>query len=158
MTYCQRNQRLAFLAKHLLTPFKLTIINLRGLIRIIERRLKFEREKRGWSQKYISEKTGIPSSNISRYENGQRQPDTYALKKIADLLECTVDYLLGRSDSPISFAPSEMEEIGDLLYRRQSKLKYMDTVLELEDIEDIITFVEIIMRRKQNDINTNLTV
>ncbi|NLG33616.1 MAG: helix-turn-helix transcriptional regulator [Syntrophomonadaceae bacterium] len=123
------------------------------MIYIIKHRLKFEREKKGWSQKYLSEKTGIPSSNISRYESGKRQPDIYTLRKLADLLECTADYLLGRTDNPPDSSPSGLEEIRDLLYR-QSILKHKNTILEMDDIEDIITFVEIIVRKKHNCSNT----
>ena len=122
------------------------------MIYIIKHRLKFEREKKGWSQKYLSEKTGIPSSNISRTK-ARNATGIYTLRKLADLLECTADYLLGRTDNPLNSSPSGLEEIKDLLYR-QNILKHKNTILGMDDIEDIITFVEIIVRKKHDCINT----
>lgn len=60
--------------------------------------------ERGISAKEISEKTGISSGNISDWKNGRSTPKADALIKIADLLDCSVDYLLGRTDQPSNTA------------------------------------------------------
>lgn len=62
--------------------------------------LKNEREKRGWSQKYVAEKIGITNTVLSNYERNYRDPDTNTLKKLADLYEVSTDYLLDRSNTP----------------------------------------------------------
>lgn len=61
------------------------------------KRLKIEREKRNWSQKYVAERIGITNTVLSNYERDYRDPDTETLKKLADLYEVYVDYLLGRN-------------------------------------------------------------
>jgi transcriptional regulator with XRE-family HTH domain len=61
------------------------------------KRLKMERVKRNWSQKYVAEKIGITNTVLSNYERDYRDPDTETLKKLADLYEVSVDYLLGRN-------------------------------------------------------------
>jgi len=63
-------------------------------------RLKKEREKRNWSQKYVAEKIGITNTVLSNYERDYRDPDTETLKKLSDLYEVSTDYLLGRTDDP----------------------------------------------------------
>lgn len=63
------------------------------------KRLKIEREKRNWSQKYVAEKIGITNTVLSNYERDYRDPDTETLKRLADLYEVSVDSLLGRSNS-----------------------------------------------------------
>lgn len=63
------------------------------------KRLKMERVKRNWSQKYVAEKIGITNTVLSNYERDYRDPDTETLKKLADLYEVSVDYLLGRNPS-----------------------------------------------------------
>lgn len=63
------------------------------------KRLKFEREKRNWSQLHVAEKIGITNTVLSNYERDYRDPDTTTLKKLADLYEVSVDYLLGNSDN-----------------------------------------------------------
>lgn len=64
------------------------------------KKLKAEREKRKWSQKFVAEKTGITNTVLSNYERDYRDPDTDTLKRLADLYEVTTDFLLGRSDNP----------------------------------------------------------
>ena len=38
--------------------------------------------------------------NISKYERNYSNPDIDTLKKLSDALECSVDYLVGKTDSP----------------------------------------------------------
>lgn len=48
----------------------------------------------------LSRKTGISSGNISDWKSGRSKPGLESLIKIADYFECSVDYLLGRTDNP----------------------------------------------------------
>ena len=50
--------------------------------------------------------------NISNYETGTRSPDYKWLSKIADVLSCTTDYLLGREDAPAHEAASVVQQTG----------------------------------------------
>lgn len=45
----------------------------------------------------LSEKTGITEVSISRYLTGQRVPKATEIIKIANALNCTCDYLLGKN-------------------------------------------------------------
>ncbi len=56
-------------------------------------------EARGASKK-LSEATGISTGNISDWRSGKSKPNADALVKIADYLNVSVDYLLGRTDNP----------------------------------------------------------
>ncbi|MBB6672587.1 helix-turn-helix domain-containing protein [Cohnella nanjingensis] len=63
-------------------------------------RLKLEREKRGWTKKYVSEKLGFKRvSTYANYEYGIRDPDTDMLVKMAQLYETSIDYLKGISNA-----------------------------------------------------------
>ncbi len=62
------------------------------------KRLKYERENRGWSQIFLSQKTGISNAVLSHYEREIRNPDPETIKKLATVLEVSADYLLGLSD------------------------------------------------------------
>jgi len=118
------------------------------LIPIIEYRLKLEREKKGWSQKYIAENTGIPSSNISRYETGERKPDIETLLAMADFLGCSVDYLLGRTDEPSPSMRREAAELEELLRRYQPKLRFRGRTLSEEEVSDLIRVAGIIFKER----------
>lgn len=56
--------------------------------------------ERGLSNYQISKDTGISDSLIGYWRQGKRVPQADNLAKIADYLDCSVDYLLGRTDNP----------------------------------------------------------
>lgn len=61
-------------------------------------RLRRAREARGMSQADLAGKTGLQPAAVSHFETGQRSPSFENLKKLADALSISVDYLLGRID------------------------------------------------------------
>lgn len=48
----------------------------------------------------LSKRSGISTAAISRYLNGLRQPTMENLVILADVLDTSLDYLLGRTDEP----------------------------------------------------------
>ncbi|MDU4860765.1 MAG: helix-turn-helix transcriptional regulator [Terrisporobacter othiniensis] len=61
-------------------------------------RLRIERESLGLKQKEMADKLNIPANTYNGYETGKRSPSLEVTKEIADFLEVSVDYLLGRTD------------------------------------------------------------
>ena len=59
-------------------------------------RLRSAREKRGLSQGELAKRAGFQASAISHFETGSRKPSFDNLRRLADALEVTTDYLLGR--------------------------------------------------------------
>ena len=64
-------------------------------------RLKLARKRRGITQKEIAEKIGVSTSSYKHYENAENLPSLLTLKALADVLDVSTDYLLGRLDSPV---------------------------------------------------------
>ena len=56
--------------------------------------LKILREERGLSMRGMEIKTGIKYNTYSRYESGERDLNTYVIKKLAAFFEVSTDYLL----------------------------------------------------------------
>ena len=50
--------------------------------------------------KKVSDATGISTGNLSDWKKGRCLPSAEKLEKLADCLDCSVDYLLGRTDNP----------------------------------------------------------
>ena len=48
----------------------------------------------------VAKETGISQGLMNEYKNGVKLPTVQNLAKIADYLDCSVDYLLGRTDNP----------------------------------------------------------
>lgn len=58
-------------------------------------RIKISRQKKKMSQQELGEAAETHQKNISKYEQNTVIPSAVTLKKIADALEVTTDYLLG---------------------------------------------------------------
>lgn len=65
-------------------------------------RLKELRENKGITQLKLAVDLNMNQNNISRYENGTREADYETLIKLADYFDVSIDYLLERTDNPIS--------------------------------------------------------
>lgn len=48
----------------------------------------------------VAKDTGIPKSIVYEWASGEREPVSEYLLVLADYLDCSVDYLLGRTDKP----------------------------------------------------------
>lgn len=57
------------------------------------------RELRGITQVVLAEKLGVSQGAVSNWENGDRKPDVFMMKRIAEILDCTVDELLTEPES-----------------------------------------------------------
>ena len=60
------------------------------------------RKRKGLTQEEFSSLLNISRATYAQYEIDRRQPDYETLEKIADSHKVSTDYLLGRTDDPIS--------------------------------------------------------
>lgn len=58
--------------------------------------LKNVRESRNMTQKELAGRVQVNSVNICYFENGYKIPSVATLVRIADVLNCSTDYLLDR--------------------------------------------------------------
>lgn len=65
-------------------------------------RLKLLRKKRHISQLGLAMALGMNQNSISRYETGEREADYQTLIAFADYFNVSIDYLLERTDNPIT--------------------------------------------------------
>jgi transcriptional regulator with XRE-family HTH domain len=90
--------------------------NERSPSELFQERLKAARELRKWSQGNLANHAGMPPSSIAHFESGSRKPSFDTLRRLANSLEVTTDFLLGRVDDP------GLAEAGDPLFRDVGKL------------------------------------
>lgn len=100
-------------------------------------RLKEARDLRGLNHAQLAERSKIPASSISHFEAGSRKPSFDSLRRLANALEVTTDFLLGRVDD-VTASSSE----GDQLFRNLQNLStsdrdtlklFVDTLSQRED-------------------------
>jgi len=63
---------------------------------VFKRRLQTLRERRRMSRKVLSELCGLAPDAVRRYERGEAEPTMESLVALADFLEVSLDYLVGR--------------------------------------------------------------
>ncbi|AHF07270.1 helix-turn-helix domain-containing protein [Desulfitobacterium metallireducens] len=109
--------------------------------KLLAKRIKEEREKRGWTQEYMANLLEIKIGTLSGYERSYRTPDLEMTMKIANLLGVSVDYLLGREEGDNlpwwekgnPPAPLELEQF----IRNQPNLRLFGDPMN-EDVKDDI--------------------
>ncbi len=99
-------------------------------------RLKAARQLLQINQSDLADKTGLPPTSISHFEAGSRKPSFDNLRRLAEQLNVTADYLLGRVDEPTGLAGA-----GKLARHAQN--------LSAEDMELAENFVKMLQDRNK---------
>ena len=86
-------------------------------------RLQTLRKERGLTQKALSEKIGVHTTQVQRYESGDTQPSLTALRKLALALNVTTDALV--------FDPSEREPADDWKLQFEAISQFTDKEKEV---------------------------
>ena len=74
-------------------------------------RIKDLREDRDLRQTDVAEATGIDQRTLSNYETGKTNPDSFALIRLADFFDVSIDYLLGRTNLRKDTADDVLQEL-----------------------------------------------
>lgn len=114
-------------------------------------RIKELRTQKKLTQSELAETINTSRVTISRIESETRQPSYAMLSLIADALDTTVDYLQGKTDSPLK-APA-VDNNGDEnepLTPNQRHIAYsIDPDVSDEEREDIIKMVQLAMKHRR---------
>ncbi len=101
---------------------------------MLAEKLREQREKRGLSQGDMGAALQITRQAYSHYENGKREPSPGVLKKIAEILECSLDYLLEKDATP-----SLDEQLSDIDFALYGEVQDL-TDEEKQDVLDYIRY------------------
>ncbi len=102
-------------------------------------KLNSYKEKKGLSNRKISDLTGLPISTIDKIFSGSnKNPTLDTLKKIADLFDCSIDDFIIYEREPLSdsYVDAEVMKIARIL-QKNSKLKELMIIAKDLSTEDI---------------------
>ncbi|WDV47384.1 helix-turn-helix transcriptional regulator [Clostridiaceae bacterium M8S5] len=95
---------------------------------MFDNRLKDLRKEKGIEAQHIAKLLNVSKSTYSYYENNKSEPNYETLKKIADIFNVSIDYLLGRVEHKnatiIEDIPKELKELG---------VEYLEVTKELKE-------------------------
>lgn len=104
-------------------------------------RIKKLREEFGYTQQDLANKINGAKSTVAMYENETRKPSMEILIKLSDLLNCSIDYLLCKTD-----IRNPGEQIDDILNESMigmSKTEYDKlTETQKKQIRDFAIFIK----------------
>ncbi|EAC5094252.1 helix-turn-helix domain-containing protein [Listeria monocytogenes] len=99
------------------------------------------RIKKSISQKELAKKINIDDSTMNKIEKGNRPIRDKELAKIADVLEVSTDYLLGRAKNNIA----------------ETIAAHIDSNASEEDIKEILAYIEEKRKEHVNEEEINIT-
>lgn len=120
---------------------------------MIGEKLKKLRKEKGIEAQYIAKQINVSKSTYSYYENNKSEPNFETLKKLADIFNCTTDYLLGRTDNKGVVIikgeeiPKELREVG-IEYLEVSRIA-KEKGFTPQDIKELLKTVERIKNNNQ---------
>lgn len=103
-------------------------------------RIKQLREENNWTQLELSKKMNCAMSSIAMYESETRKPSMEVLLKLSEIFDCSIDYILGKSDI------RNPEELNKVQFANTGGI---DTSgLDEEDLEELQRQIDYIKKMK----------
>lgn len=116
---------------------------------IVGERVKTLRERKGFTLKELATKVKLSIGFIGDIEAGRGKPSLVTLNKLAQALETTTDYLLGRTNDPTP--PSKVDEEKKSLHSLLGDPAFTDLLMRVQDLteeekESLAEHWEIVLR------------
>lgn len=115
-------------------------------------RLKERRKKLGITIAQIHDETGISTGILSAWERGEKLPSAPSLIKLANILSCSVDWILfGETQESLkSELPSSLSQNDILLLSSFHEL-------DIDDQDEILAMIELKIKRKNRGRKSSLS-
>lgn len=114
--------------------------------------------ERGISQTQLAHGIGVSTGNVSDWKNGKARPSVTVLVRIADYLNVSVDYLMGRTDIPNAGELTDIYNLGitrwinDSAFSAENTARLKDNFCELlMRYKDVVTALAGSMRSAKTD-------
>ncbi len=100
-------------------------------------RIKILREELNMTQQELADKLDGAKSTVAMYEKGDRKPSMEVLLKLSEIFDCSIDYILGKSD----IRNPEKADLDKLQIGLSAKDYSNITDEQIKQIEDFAKFV-----------------
>ena len=107
----------------------------------IHERIRKLRELQGLKQNQMAELLKMPANTYNGYETGKRKIDANLLKDISDILNCSVDYLLDRTDIRNPEQYKNLDKPAEVALHRTDGYEKDFPPEALEEIDDYINYL-----------------
>lgn len=104
-------------------------------------RIKQLREEKGISQRALAKKVGASAKAVNFWESGKVEPSAKFICALADVFECTCDYILGRSDDLGNV--NVMRELND----KEKLVLKLYSELDTSQSKEVIDFINFLISK-----------
>lgn len=123
-------------------------------------RIKFLREMNEFTQKDVADRLGVEPAAISKYELNLREPNVESIKKLSEIFEVSIDYLLGNE--------VDISEQRRIIYKNEKREHQLLTSGEveylfeghdytpqekIEKIEELIKSMQLYLEHEKEQLN-----
>lgn len=121
------------------------------------KKLKALRMSKGLSQSKLAEQFNISQQSIYKYENDLAEPDFDTLISLANYFDTSVDYLIGRSESPniehvivdLPLSPNDISTVQKFSHLNERHKKVINEMIDCLYEKECINDETIQMNRKK---------
>lgn len=97
--------------------------------------IRKERWAKGFKQAELAELLQIRQNTLSNWETGRTEPDLNSLRKMAEIFDVSIDYLVGKTDLSKDFVPESPKVPGEVDF--YTALDNMDSHQLLEALQAV---------------------
>lgn len=108
---------------------------------VFPNRLKTRRKQLNWTQDQLAQIAGTTIANISNYEHGNQKPSANMLYRLAQALDCSIDYLLGLSDQADLSQNKKTIPANELIHRYTVFIN--NDALDKEEVDEMLEYIQI---------------
>lgn len=105
-------------------------------------RIKILREELNMTQQELADKLDGAKSTVAMYEKGDRKPSMEVLLKLSEIFDCSIDYILGKSDI------RNPEKLKNIPHANSGGVD--TTGLDEEDLKELQAQADYMKWKKQN--------
>ena len=102
---------------------------------VFGKRLKELRKEHGYTIEQFADMVGISKSTLGYYENDKRMPDIEILARIANVLNVSADYLIGRTNK--TARKGKLKTVCEFTGLSDSAAEYLSELVENRDYEKL---------------------
>lgn len=116
--------------------------------------LKFARINVGISQVEMASRLGVAKSTYSMYESGKREPNMQTIRKIADILGVSVEYLITGEEKENYYLNEETTRIAQEIFEDKELRGLFDAAQDAKP-EDLKLIHEMLLALKRKELGNS---
>ena len=117
-------------------------------VEVFGKRLKELRKANGYTIEQFAEAVGISKSTVGYYENNNRMPDIEILSRIADVLNVSADYLIGKTNTTAT--KGKTKTVCDFTGLSDTAVEYLSELVKNKRFDRIAVINHLFSELKQD--------